>query len=412
MKLTTDFECGNGRLTPPAPVDERANNGNEIGNEQVWRMEAVGDLYGYNRYFCVQIDNRGQPAAKLRLSVFADSRLTNSHFMSHFPSELWYCANDDWRRWVPLRHTWEDSTTFHDDHIEVRLNVPANALLVVATNPPWRHRDYVTWLDTLRQRGVEIETIGQSFAGRDIHALRLGTRSTEGAAQSSGKPRLLVLSGMHASEHGGVWASRGIVEYLLSSIRSARSIEPAFDIAVVPMLNPDGNVAGCAGGSTQRLEINNSLDFQNTSQGALPRYQENQVLWQWLSARFAPDVLLHFHGYLGRRRFGDEPCDGLYGHENIDAVYASDGRRRAYRAMLDRLRFQTAAFTGHWFMYGGNAPGQLEIELAEKFQTLGVLYEVNCGTTGIALQMQRGPQVLEALAGALIRDVRPREWSR
>lgn len=370
MKLTTDFESGNGRLT-------RLDQGGASAGDQSWRLDAVGDLFGYNRYFCVQIDNRGGAVANLKLEISPDPTLTNSHFLSHFPSDLWYCAHDDWRRWIRVRNTWEQAVRFHEDRIELNLRVDANTLLHVATNPPWRCSDFVKWVESLQDPRVRVESIGTSVENRAIHALGLG-------AQNSGKPRLLVLAGMHASEHGGVWACRGIVEYLLSSIAAARRITEAFDIAIVPMLNPDGNVHGCSGGSTQRLTINNSVDFTGVSSGATPLYRENEILWRWLNERFPPEVLLHFHGFMGRWRFGDEPCDGLYGHENIDAVYSSDGSRRAYRAMLDRLRFQTPAYSGHWFLYGAFPQGMLDVEVTQKFGTLSLLYEVNCSTVGIA----------------------------
>ncbi len=43
-------------------------------------------------------------------------------------------------------------------------------------------------------------------------------------------------------------------------------------------------------------------------------------------------------------------------------------------------------------------------QLAEKFGTLGVLYEINV-SAGLSEQFQRGPQVLGAVVRALMRDV-------
>lgn len=389
MKLTTEFECGNGIVT-------------SLGSD-TWRLDTVGDPFGYNRYFCLRIDNRDQPAATLHLKIHPDPALPNSHFMTHFPSVIWYCANDDWRRWIPLHNTWPDAVKFHDDHIELNLRIDAGALLHVATNPPWRCSDYQRWIDSLRPQGLRIESIGQSIEARPIHAIRLGSTGEK-------KPRLLVLAGMHASEHGGVWAARGIVEFLMSRIDRAKKIAQGFDIAVVPMLNPDGNAHGHAGGSPQRLKVNNSLDFAMNEAGVSPAYRENQILWRWLMEQFQPEVCLHFHGYLGRRRFGDEPCDGVYVHEDIDAAYPQAHRRDAYRAMIDRIRFDTSGYTAHWFAGGSFVPDMLEVALTRHLGTLSLLYEVNCGTTGIASQMQRGPQVLEALAGALLNDVKPGYW--
>lgn len=380
MQLTTDFETGSG-----VPL--------RLG-EARWRLETVGDPFGYNRYFCVRVENDSPQRRTLDLSIHPDPQLPNSHFMTHFPSHLW-CGRGDGSRWAPLRQTNDDSCVCHTDHLAVRMALQPREIVWLASNVPYAYSALQRWIDQAAQRpGVALGSLGVSQEGRMLPVLKLCR---------PGRPRLLVLAGMHSSEHSGVWASQGIVDWLTSGIVEARRTAQAFDIAVVPMLNPDGNVHGYSGGNAQRLMVNNSLDFLDAASGVPPQTHENRLLWGWLSQSFTPDYLLHFHAYLGWRRGGDHPCDGLYLLPEPNRLLSAV-RQRQLRLLVDRLKFDTPAFSAHWDATGTLGPATLEHQLATGFDVLSVLYEINAGSVGPSEQYRRGPQVLGAFGRALLDD--------
>ena len=387
MKITTDFECGAGKRL--SQLDENH-----------WRIEANGDGSGYDKHFCVRITNEDDaPPALLRLEVHPDEDLGEDgarFFSQHFPSSIWHHTGN-WRQWKPLRSVWEDSVTFHEGWFELRVPVEPGADLHIATNPVRRYSDMLEWVETTREKHgdrVEVGSIGQSVDGRDIPVLRVpGPRDDP--------PKLFVFAAQHPSEHGGNWASEGIVEYALSHISDAREITDNFDLAVVPMVNPDGNVRGLSGSNA--VGVNMFEDFAGAADGDVPEAKEDRLLWQWLCSEFPPDVILHFHGYMGRRNHCGHPYDGVYVLVEAEKLYADPDRLTAYRAIQDRLVFETPAFTSNW------RPGQLtdvtiEHQLAAKFGTLSAFYEINTSSVTAFEQFRRGPQVLSAVVRALVRD--------
>ncbi|KAI1112589.1 hypothetical protein F5Y14DRAFT_253459 [Nemania sp. NC0429] len=105
----------------------------------------------------------------------------------------------------------------------------------------------VAWMrlvdSMFRGRGlVQMISIGKSYEGRDIPALRVGIRPD---GDTAGSPReiLLITGGLHARE----WIAMSSVNYAAwSFIQSAdkdpvaRKILERFDLVFIPVLNPDG----------------------------------------------------------------------------------------------------------------------------------------------------------------------------
>lgn len=79
---------------------------------------------------------------------------------------------------------------------------------------------------------IHLEEIGQSFLGRPIQMLKLG----------SGTKNILLWSQMHGDEPSATPALLDIASYLVghSDDRVARSILQDFSLLMIPMLNPDG----------------------------------------------------------------------------------------------------------------------------------------------------------------------------
>ena len=388
MNLITGFECGAGK---PSQL-----------NKCHWRIDTLGDAYGADRYFLVCIDATDEDMdQRLLIEVWPDPNLgERSNLMTHFPSHIWY-SREDTKRWIPLRHTWENSVKFHDNHFELSIPVAAEEVLYVGTNVPFPYSRLMTWCRSIEQKAGEklrLESIGNSYENRIIPAIRLGSGDGQ-------QPRMLVLAGMHSSEHGGVFAAQGIVEFLLSRISEAKRIVDAFDIAVVPMFNVDGNVQGYSGGNAQRLDVNISLDFHGLADGQKARTHENNLLWEWLSDGFDPDLSLQFHCYQGWKRNADYPYDGVYALDDPETLYKeAPSRLEIHRAIFDRLTFETDAHSAHWSVVGSLREAFLEYQMAKLWRTVCLLYEINVGSVGPYRQYQRGPEVLRALVRAVLDD--------
>lgn len=88
---------------------------------------------------------------------------------------------------------------------------------------------------------ARVISIGSSYEGRDIPALRLGIHRTDETTQP--RKTLVVAGGLHARE----WISTTTVNYVAWSFVTAYGTEPTitkflehFDVVFIPALNPDG----------------------------------------------------------------------------------------------------------------------------------------------------------------------------
>ncbi|KAI1864554.1 uncharacterized protein JN550_008841 [Neoarthrinium moseri] len=108
---------------------------------------------------------------------------------------------------------------------------------------------WMQYIDTMfrfDQAGlVTMFSIGKSYEGRDIPALRVGLDATKHHSNKKKKPRktMLITGGLHARE----WISVSTVNYLAFMFAShfgknelITSILEEFDLVFVPVVNPDG----------------------------------------------------------------------------------------------------------------------------------------------------------------------------
>lgn len=171
-----------------------------------------------------------------------------------------------------------------------------------------------TWMRLLESmfkgRGVvRMTSIGKSYEGRDIPALRVGLRSPDGM---DGTPRdtILITGGLHARE----WISTSTVNYVAWSFITSVDNDPMvkkileqFDIIFVPVVNPDGYEY------TWEVDRLWRKSRQPTSHFSCPGYDLDHVFgYQW-------NGIEHQYSYY------DEECSESFGgHAAFEAVEACE----------------------------------------------------------------------------------------
>lgn len=381
MKVTSDFECGNGKNIAEV----------EPGH---FRIEEEGEKSPYCKYFCVRVDGESQ-GGSARLSIYPDPDMGEEGsvgMLRHYPSPLWF-SEREMTHWVMVRNRWPVADVFADDHIGTRVVVPPGESLYVASNVVWPYSHLIKWAEDLASSSsVEYDALGKSVEGRPIPRLHL-------PAAEPGAMTVFVVSGQHPSEHCGPLAAAGITEFLLSAHPEAAAIRGRCDVWVVPNCNVDGNVHGRDGWNME--DVNPFTDFEGAADGEPPKGAEDRMLWDWLAGDLKPEVYFNFHGYLGTRAYGDYPYDGCYVLEDPAAIYASPEHLARYERIRDTLFWDTPGRTAHGkaSILKDHALGN---QLARACSTLPAFYELNHGFYGVLGAKQRGAQVFRAVMRALL----------
>lgn len=375
LTLTTDFECGNGKSIQ------------RVGDAH-FRFEVDADKQtGYGSYFCFELSNEGA-AAEVTVDVDGDSKFGEpTTFGRVFPTTIWM-KPVDFHRYRPLRGQLPECV---DDHITFRVPVEAGQRVRVAETYVAPYSEVKECLESFaaeRSDRCGPFSVGQTVEGRDIVGLRAGTE---------GKPKVFCVAGQHPHEHGGVWASLGIADFVSSRLPEAERIRDEAEIYVLPVVNPDGNVAGNSAFNAEGLDM--YLAFGEEPDGPEPEAHESKLLWSWIRNE-TPALWMNFHAFTGWQLNSEYPYHGWYEVEDR-SLFANNGQRRLYEALCDTLRLTTDAASTHE-RANLHRPNTLCYQMAKRFGIPHAFYELNNGTSGRHAGTRCGVDVFEKVMRTLL----------
>lgn len=363
IKFSSSFECGNGK------------NFCHI-KENRYRCEVSGDKITYCYYFCFDIKNEGAET-EIDIEIWHDPDINDPEgFISHFPTTIWV-STQDINRFHPLE---QSLCTVFKDHIVVHLNLAPESIMRITNNWPSPYSDTCNFIKKLadERTNTEVFSLGKTVLKRDIVGIRTGAQ---------GKPRILCLAGQHPIEFPGIWAVRTIADFITSKIPYAEEMRKNFLFEIIPIVNPDGNIAGRNCFTEEGIDLYQA--FGENPDAEYPESVEGRLLWKWATDKKAA-LWINFHCYLGWRTNSEYPYDGWY---QVPYETFSDIREREiYCLMCDVMRLLTDAPSTsiepsvHWI-------NSLEYQLAKRYNIPHVFYEINGGTAGPFQSGKRGLQV-------------------
>ena len=379
IKLVTDFECGNGKNVKQLAEDR-------------FRLEVDGDKQsGYCNYFCLDLINEG-PAAEVTIELWEDSKWgAPTGFPAVFPTTLWF-KPVGFHRYRPLRGQCPECI---DRKVTFKVPVEQNQRLRVAMTyvaPYSEVSDALSAFADQRPDRCERFSVGQSVQGREIWGLRAGT---------PGKPKLFCVAGQHPHEHAGVWGALGIADFMSSLLPEAGALRDQLEVMVIPIANPDGNVAGRNAFNAEGLDM--YLTFGETPDASEPEAHESRLLWKWVLDAM-PDVWLDFHCYTGWKLNSEPPYDGWYEVEDR-GLFRDPARRRLYDALCDTMRLETEALSTHE-RASIHRPTTMCHQMAKRYGIPHAFYEINNGTAGKHAGAQRGLHVFKRVANTLLHQMK------
>jgi hypothetical protein len=355
ITLSSAFECGNGKRIQPLGEDR-------------FRIEVDGDKQGgYCVYFCFEIANSG-PEQRVTVELWEDSQFGGpTGFPVFFPTTIWVRPGTR-ERFRPLH---ESVPELLGDHVVFSVPVAAEGRAVVAMTYVAPYSQVTRQLQDLAKEHPDrcaLFSLGRSAQGREILGLRAGT---------PGRPRVYCIAGQHPHEHPGVWATAGIADFLSSRLPEAEALRQQVEAWIVPMVNPDGNVAGRNAFNAEGLDLYPA--FGASPDAPEPEAHESRLLWAWATGE-KPDLWMNFHAYTGWKENSEFPYEGWY--EVADrGLFQDPGQRRLYEALCDTVRLETDAPSTHE-VASVHAENTLCHQLAKRYGIPHLFYELNCATSG------------------------------
>ncbi len=373
ITIMSDFECGN------------AQNIVQV-SERRFRLEIKGDKASYNFYFCFDVWNPGA-ATDVEIEVRADSAFGDPRgFVVCLPTTVWVRLKG-MDRFKPL-----DQNKVEDcgDHIVIHLSLEEDDQVRVTDVWPASYSDTCAFLKGLAaERGdrCELFSLGASVEGREILGIRTGT---------PGRPKVLCGAGQHAVEFTGPWGMRGIADFVTSLVPDATALRKELEIEVIPIVNPDGNVAGRNSFNSEGFDMYQA--FERDPDADQPEAHESRLLWRKLVEE-RPALWMNIHAYVGWRTNSEYPYDGWY--EVIDPVFRDPDQARRYQALCDTMRLETEGLSTHG-RASVHRPATLCYQMAKRFGIPSAFYEINAATAGPHGAAQRAIQVFRRAANTLL----------
>ncbi len=364
IEFSISFECGNGK------------NFSQIGQNR-YRCEVSGDKKVYCYYFCFDIENTSKEARSIDIEIWNDPLINDVEgFISHFPTTIWI-STPDGKRFQALE---QSLCRVKQSHIELSLLIGPEEKKRITNNWPCSYSDTCSFMKKIaEERGnCEIFIAGKSAGKRDIAGIKTGGKD---------KPRVLVLAGQHPVEFPGIWAVRGIIDFITSQIPEAERLREKFLFEIIPIVNPDGNVAGRNCFTDERVDLYQV--FGDNPDLKEPESTEGKILWKWATEPVA-DLWINFHCYLGWRTNSEFPYDGWY--QVPYDTFSDPVKRKIYTKLCDTIRLMTDAPSTsvepdtHWI-------NSFEHQFAKRYNIPHVFYEINGGTAGPFQSCKRGLNV-------------------
>ncbi len=319
LVIATDFECANGRNARRESeqlyaLDLEPEPGNHEYSNQ-----------GY--YFCFGLRGKRLTGHRIWIrlrttfrNAFADGTghvvLQQDGRWSHLPAE----------RIRPVAGA---------DVLDLDLPVPAaGEPPLFVSNFHWHpFTDLKRYLDDLSARpGAIVTEIGRSVAGRPIYSVEIGSRNRNAAP-------MVIAQTTQPSEMIGIWACRGIIDFLLSDDPSAKRIRDRRRVILVPATNPDGMALGM--GVSHPVGRFPAFEGRLTAGGSPDALPEMVSVWNLLQ-RERPWIFVECHGNNWKRR----PGHMLLRYR--PSLIGDSPLRRVWEEIDRRLEALPDTFHGNW----------------------------------------------------------------
>ena len=214
---------------------------------------------------------------------------SSTNVPSHWSTAHPVASADGGQTWERIGGTSLSGDTFIFTHTFIA------AEEIIAFHDPYTYTDLQGKLSEWEMSPYAEQTVlGQSIQGRDIHLLRI----TGDGRPDDEKLGFWFVARQHGAEVTGSYTAEGLIDFLLSDEPEAQDIRANAVVNVIPMVNPDGAVAGNYRDNYQGVNLNRVWD--NPSALTSPEVLlARQAMEDWVAAGWSFDFFGDLHSTSG-----------------------------------------------------------------------------------------------------------------
>ena len=319
-RLQADIECGNARI-----IERTGSSHFQIAPREdpvPIEVQKKGPISNFVLY--IEVANLDSQPREITIDVLIPTWLIQARFdyflrkayLQRFPDDLEYYEL------APERHA------SLPDRMRLRIDFAAGERKIISTTPAYPYSAMRKKLETLVRRSngkARIQEIGRTEEDRPILVLETGDKT---------KPRAVFVATFQSGEPSA-WAILAMAEAALADPELTH-FQQEYDLAFIPMTNPDGVVHGCNNVNGKGEIV--LLGFSAEARGKDGNH-EAKVLWKFLAAK-PPVVLIDFHFLALPNHTRPRP------YVFIPTLYSDALGREAGASLVRRLERLTSAPEG------------------------------------------------------------------
>jgi hypothetical protein len=236
----------------------------DIRGQQVMNWWSLNPLYCYGN----NLDGIDATDSIARNAASESSRAWNGPTLPDTHGQKWHHMPN---AWMGTPHTFSFVHHFETDGCYIAMRAPYT--------PNFNER----YLASIAARPeVHLHVAGKSKEGRPLQVVEIGNGSR------TANPCVLLYGREHADEQDSSWAVKGAIDFLLSDSPESVALRDRFTFLAVPVLDPDGAVAGRYANITDSFQA-----FQETPESIA----YSGFFRQWVQAGKRLDLVLNFHNH-------------------------------------------------------------------------------------------------------------------
>ena len=373
IKIITGFDGS----SPHSDAGVRQDGENKFTVYPSWREVAGIDeeSIGNGSRFYIRIKNDSSQTTEVFISADWETPKRIEHHDYGFTRHE---SENEWTQVIGIHN--------EETKIDYQLNIKPG-ITELGLVPAYNVEKLTNFLDKIREKGLNVETIGKSGQGRDLNLISI-------SSENKNASNFFIQARDHAYETAGSYCVEGIVDFLYGNSNTAEELRSKFNFYIVPMTNPDGVYNGLSR-LTYEAGFNNDRLYWNNGPGP-----EAKVLLEILD-RLKPAVYMNIHNYAMKFIDGLLTCESSdFVEKIIKKLPADQEHHKEWFIMIDKEWCEK----NNYKEYPMNCWGGKNY-CKNKFDTVSVIFELPWFGRNTSLMKERGVRALTAFALVAIEEL-------